>query len=114
MAITPASGSKASYEACAQVIPVIMLTLAIEARAFEWRLEWRGWKDRWDRGLDGHVMVALSGVAVLLALVIALVITMIELADSSFREPEPKFIFGALVTGVAAVILVAVPRNRSN
>lgn len=111
--LAPAAGSKPFYEAAAQVIPVIMLTLAIEARAFEWRLEWNGWADRWAKGLDGEVIVAFSGVGVLLGLVIAEISTLVQLTTASVRDPQPKFVFGAMVCGFVAVVLVAVPRTRT-
>jgi hypothetical protein len=114
LGVAPESGTRPFYEASAQVIPVIMLTLAIEARAFEWRLEWQGWKALYDRGLDGYVMVALSGVVVLLLLVIAEVMTLAKLGDSSIRDPAPKFVFVAMVMGFAAVILTAVPRHQGD
>lgn len=113
LGLAPADGSKAFYEASVQVIPVIALTLAIEARAFEWSLQWAGWRERWNRGLDGDLIVASSAVAVLFLLVIAEIISLAKLASHSFREPRPVFVFAAMVVGLAAVVLVAVPSKRS-
>lgn len=111
---SPAAGSRSFYEAAAQVIPVIMLTLAIEARAFEWTLEWRGWRDRWSRGLDGYVVEAVARVAVLVGLIVAQIITMAQLADAgALARPQPKFVFGVMVTGLAAVVVFAVPRRAT-
>lgn len=111
LGFAPEDGSKAFYEASAQVIPVIVLTLAIEARAFEWRLESRGWHDRWARGLDGYLIVAATGVVVLLMLVLAEILTLVELANGSFAAPKPTFVFTAMVMGLAMVVVVALPRG---
>jgi hypothetical protein len=112
--LTPDAGSRSFYETSAQVIPVIMLTLAIEARAFEWDLEWRGWHDRWLRGLDGPLVVAASRVLVLVMLIVAELVTLDRLADpASLSDPQPKFVFGAMSAGFAAVVLAAVPRRSA-
>ncbi|WP_205697482.1 hypothetical protein [Conexibacter sp. SYSU D00693] len=111
-ALTPADGSRSFYEASAQVIPVIMLTLAIEARAFEWNLEWRGWVDRWNRGLDGPLTAAAARVLVLLFLIVAELLALSRLADpGALQDPQPKFVFGAMGLGFAAVALAAIPRR---
>lgn len=89
--LSPTRGSRSFYETTGQVIPVIMLTLAIEARAFEWTVEWRGWQDRWRRGLDGWMVEALARIAVLVGLIVAEMITLAELTGAGpWRVPNPS------------------------
>jgi hypothetical protein len=115
LAIAPDAGSRSFYEASAQVIPVIMLTLAIEARAFEWDLDWRGWQDRCDRGLDGPVTVAGSRVLVLLILIGAELQALGRLRGrGALEDLRPQLVFAAMVVGFAAVGLAAVPRRRTS
>src|SRR4051794_3114016 len=44
--LSPKRASQSFFEASAQIIPVLILTLAVEARVFEWNVPWEGW-DRW-------------------------------------------------------------------
>jgi hypothetical protein len=67
--LAPQHGSRSFYEASAQIIPVLILRLAIEGRAFEWNPEWSGWANWWADPLTPRSVAAASRVVILLLLI---------------------------------------------
>ena len=111
-ALSPDRGSQAFYEAGAQIIPVIMLTLAIEARAFEWTIERRGLDDWWSEGLSARLIAAGGKLFVLGVPIAAEIVAVVRLADPRYAAGSPRFVFAAIVMGLLAVALAAVPPRR--
>jgi hypothetical protein len=101
------------FSVSAQIIPVLLLVMAIEGRIFEGQLAFaqRGRGQSWiDRLLGLFVFYNVLGV--LLYMLVAEFSALAPLATGHLADGSPPFIFGAIAVGFATIVVLAFTPRR--
>lgn len=107
--VAPERAPESFYAAASGVIPVLLLTLALELRLLG--LAGTGRRPTPDQG--DRVLRALYSVLVLFILVYGEMSALYALAQNDFKNAQPGVIFGAIALGLVA-IAVAASRQGTN
>lgn len=108
MSLAPARGTAEFYSASTQIIPVLLLVLALEARIFQLGTPPTPYRPFTDEESSQHLVTAMVATVTLVLLVTGELQALSTLASGRHRTATASTVYAAIVVGLVVVAFLAV------